>query len=152
MLQLQARVEQGAMVMKGYSTFPKAPQLLESHHQIVWCYIWDTWGSVTLLQSGPVGWGCRIHRLVLCREVRLPNSRPKLICFHIRSDLKNPTARFNGRTSTTCLFKILKFSGPSLPGTPSTTQSIHSNGCLALFPVWRFIITDDDCHILSVRA
>ena len=30
------------MVMKGYSTFRKAPALLEPHHQIVYCHIQDT--------------------------------------------------------------------------------------------------------------
>ena len=30
-----ARVDLGAMAMKGYSAFPKAPALLEPHHQIV---------------------------------------------------------------------------------------------------------------------
>ena len=34
-LPLQARVDLGAMAMKGYSAFPKAPALLEPHHQIV---------------------------------------------------------------------------------------------------------------------
>ena len=34
-LPLRARVDLGAMAMKGYSAFPKAPALLESHHQIV---------------------------------------------------------------------------------------------------------------------
>ena len=29
------RVDLGAMAMKGYSTFPKTPALLEPHHQIV---------------------------------------------------------------------------------------------------------------------
>ena len=33
---LRARVDLGAMAMKGYSAFPKAlPALLEPHHQIV---------------------------------------------------------------------------------------------------------------------
>ena len=31
----RARVEQGAMAMKGCATFPKAPASLELHHQIV---------------------------------------------------------------------------------------------------------------------
>ena len=35
MLPLRARVDLGAMAMKGYSAFPKAPVLLEPHHQIV---------------------------------------------------------------------------------------------------------------------
>ena len=34
-LPLQARVNLGAMAIKGYSAFPKAPALLESHHQVV---------------------------------------------------------------------------------------------------------------------
>ena len=32
---LQARVDLGAMTMKEYSAFPKAPALRELHHQIV---------------------------------------------------------------------------------------------------------------------
>ena len=35
MLPLPARVDLGVMAMKGYSAFPKAPALLELHHQIV---------------------------------------------------------------------------------------------------------------------
>ena len=35
----------GVMAMKGYSTLPKAPVLLDSHHQTVSCHIQDTrWG------------------------------------------------------------------------------------------------------------
>ena len=30
------------MAIKGYSAFPKAPALLEPHHQIILCYIQDT--------------------------------------------------------------------------------------------------------------
>ena len=34
------------MVMKGYSTFPKTPALLKTHHQIVCYHIQDTcWGE-----------------------------------------------------------------------------------------------------------
>ena len=44
------------MAMKGYSAFPKAPALLEPHHQIVYGHILDTrvfWGGegFTLLQG-----------------------------------------------------------------------------------------------------
>ena len=39
---LWARVDLGAMEMKEYSTFPKAPALLKPHHQIVWCHIQET--------------------------------------------------------------------------------------------------------------
>ena len=35
MLPLCAMVDLGAITVKGYSTFPKAPSLLEPHHQIV---------------------------------------------------------------------------------------------------------------------
>ena len=35
MLPLLARVDQGVMAIKEYSAFPKAPALLEPHHQIV---------------------------------------------------------------------------------------------------------------------
>ena len=34
-LPLQARVDLGSLAMKEYSAFPKAPALLEPHHQIV---------------------------------------------------------------------------------------------------------------------
>ena len=50
-LPLQVRVDQGAIAMKGYSTFPKAPALLQPHHEIVYCNMQDTrWGSFTLLK------------------------------------------------------------------------------------------------------
>ena len=39
MITLQARVDLGAMAMKGYSTFPKAPALREPHNQIIQCHI-----------------------------------------------------------------------------------------------------------------
>ena len=35
MLPLQVKADQGAMAMKEYSTFPKAPALLEPHNHIV---------------------------------------------------------------------------------------------------------------------
>ena len=52
MLQLQARVDLGAMAMKGYSAFPKAPTLLEPHHQMKFCDI-----SRTLVRGGGGGGG-----------------------------------------------------------------------------------------------
>ena len=56
MLQFQARVDQGAMAMKGFSAFPKAPALLEPHHQIVYCHIQDThWWGVLALYREAVG-------------------------------------------------------------------------------------------------
>ena len=41
-LPLQTRVDQGAMAIKGYSAFPKAPALLEPYNQIIECHIQDT--------------------------------------------------------------------------------------------------------------
>ena len=41
----RAKVDLGAVAMKGCSAFPKAPTSLETHHQIVLCHIQDThWG------------------------------------------------------------------------------------------------------------
>ena len=40
-LPLQVRVDLGTMAMKEYFAFPKAPALLEPHHQIVLCHIQD---------------------------------------------------------------------------------------------------------------
>ena len=55
-LTLRVRVDLGAMAVKEYSTFPKAPALLEPHHQIVLNYIQDTlWGSVTPLHRSSRG-------------------------------------------------------------------------------------------------
>ena len=39
MLPLWARVDLGAMAMKEYFAFPKAPTFQEPHHQIVYCHI-----------------------------------------------------------------------------------------------------------------
>ena len=50
-----ARVDLGAMLMKGYYVFPKAPALLKPHHQIVKCHIQDTrWGRVLSLSRKAV--------------------------------------------------------------------------------------------------
>ena len=52
----------------------------------------------------------------------------------------------NGRIPNYCLFKILKFSGPSILGMTSSTLQLHflSGGL--------FIMTNVDCHILCARA
>ena len=42
------------MAKKGYSALPKAPELLEPHHQIVLCHIQDIHGSVLPLCRGAV--------------------------------------------------------------------------------------------------
>ena len=50
MLPLRARVDLGAMTIKGYSAFLKVPALLEPHHECVLCHIqdirWWGWGGV----------------------------------------------------------------------------------------------------------
>ena len=64
MLPLRAWVDLVAMAMKGYSVFPKAPALLELHHQIVSCHIQDTrWRSFTHLR--------RSSRCIFYRPSRL---------------------------------------------------------------------------------
>ena len=45
MLSFRARVDLGAIAVKGCSAFPKAPASLELHHQIVQCHIQDTHGG-----------------------------------------------------------------------------------------------------------
>ena len=41
MLLIRAKVDLRTIAMKWYSSFPKAPALLEPHHQIVQCNIWN---------------------------------------------------------------------------------------------------------------
>ena len=55
-LPLRARVDLGAMAMKGYSAFPKAPALLEPHHQIVQCHIQDTHSGESVYSTAPADW------------------------------------------------------------------------------------------------
>ena len=43
---IRARVDLGAMAIKGDSAFPKAPALLEPHHQIDSCYKQYVYGGV----------------------------------------------------------------------------------------------------------
>ena len=51
-LSLRAKLNLGAMAMKGYSVFPKAPALLEPHQKIVSCQIRDTsWGALPLCRD-----------------------------------------------------------------------------------------------------
>ena len=68
MLQLLARVDLGVMKMKVYSVFPKAPALLEPHHQIV-SYQGHSLGVFTplqicsrfILQPKPTGQGYTVE-------------------------------------------------------------------------------------------
>ena len=61
MLPPQARVDQEAVAVKGYSTFPKAPASLEPHHQIV---------SWTLVEVGVLSF-CRDAVGVFCSPNQL---------------------------------------------------------------------------------
>ena len=79
------------------------------------------------------------RRILWCLRSLLVETQTDLIW----SDLKKSTAHFNGRTQLICFFYFLKFSGTSVPDTTSSTDSIHSNGPPAPFPVWGFIMTDD---------
>ena len=56
-------MDQGAMAMKGYSAFPKAPALLEPHHQIVKYRIQNTRWAVLTLCRDIVGVFYRLRRL-----------------------------------------------------------------------------------------
>ena len=65
-LPFRVRVDRGAMAMKWCSAFPKAPESLEPHHQIIQCHIQDTyWGRGLIMQSVysivPTDWA--IHRV-----------------------------------------------------------------------------------------
>ena len=59
----RARVDLGAMAVKGCSAFPKAPVVLEPHHQIVECHIQDThWGGgLSVYSTAPTD--LAIHRV-----------------------------------------------------------------------------------------
>ena len=81
------------MAMKRCSTFPKAPALLEHHHQIVLCHIQDTrWargGGLTRLQPQPTGqsslfvrWCLLLRFLYICN---LLSFRDLIFCWLRRS-------------------------------------------------------------------
>ena len=79
----RARVDLGAMAMKGCSVFPKASALLGPHHQTVKCRIQDTcWevlplcrGAVSVFYS-PSRLGNRTNRSwPLFRSIQMPRTR-----------------------------------------------------------------------------
>ena len=87
-LPFRVSVDLGAMAMKGYSAFPKAPALLEPHYQTVLCHIQDTrWGGLTLLQRcsrcilqpQPTGQRiCGVHsKITLCCNFLI------FLCFYV---------------------------------------------------------------------
>ncbi len=52
---LQATVDLGVMAMKGFSVFPKAPALLESHHQS-----YSSAEKQLVYSTAPADWTSRI--------------------------------------------------------------------------------------------
>ncbi len=94
-LPFRARVDPGAMAMKGCSAFPKATASLEPHHQIIQCHIQDTcWGGVLLL--------CRVAVGVFYSLSRMGNLNPGFSLFltgcHINAKwLIMPYLRIAGR-------------------------------------------------------
>ena len=78
MLPFRARVDLGAVPMKRYSAFPKAPALLEPYHQIVLCHIRTLVGGVLPLCRDAVG--------VFCNPSRLGHARARVIMKDMKMD------------------------------------------------------------------
>ena len=82
--------------------------------------------QLTRTRSCPVGWGCRIHRLLLCRGVRLPTpKRVSLIYETKQSDGEVPViVGIWGMRSTPLL---LSFPGPLWPGVVATDRVLSTS-------------------------
>ena len=84
MLPLRATVDLGSMAMKEYSAFPKAPAVLEHHHQIIVSYPGHSMGffySSAEMQSvysiAPADWA----KVSVCKSLVLyRNIRNVLLC------------------------------------------------------------------------
>ena len=65
MLPLCARVDLGAMPMKRFTAFPKAPALLEPHHQSLWGWSYPSAEMQSVYSTAPADWatGCCIQEL-----------------------------------------------------------------------------------------
>ena len=75
------------MPMKGYSEFPKAPALLESHHPTFWCHIQDThWREVLPLCRDTVGVFCSPSRMDHSLESLTPLQRYSRCILQPKSD------------------------------------------------------------------
>ena len=83
------------------------------------------------------------HLVMFKISVHLRWSRPEKLNHRRNSRKLNSLPQWSNLNWL--FFKILKFSGPSLPGLTSFTLQPH-------LPVWGFIMTNGDCHILCVRA
>ena len=91
-----------------------------------------------------------VHLVVSKISTYLCRSWPKLIWSHqIRKKINRSLQRSNLNSR---LFKILRFSRPSLPGMMSPTPQFTLTAHPDQFPIRQFIMTVDDCHILSERA
>ena len=98
MLPLRVRVDLGAMAMKGYYAFSKAPASMEPQHHIVLCHIQDTrWEGLAPLQRcsqcilQPQPTGQKIshhhHHVVLPARISLTLSRHFSLSFIASSGL-----------------------------------------------------------------
>ena len=73
MLPLRARVDFGVMAIKEYSTFPKAPALVEPHNEIVQCHIQVTHGGgsypsievQSVYSTAPADWAIYLSKLIV---------------------------------------------------------------------------------------
>ena len=80
MLPFRARMDLGAMAMKGYAAFPKAPALLEPHYQIVKCHIQDTrWAE----SYSSADWDIIISKRKMIIRIRITN-----LCYVV-TDIKH---------------------------------------------------------------
>ena len=70
----------------------------------------------------------------------------------IWSDPKNPTATLEDRNPIPPPFQNPNSEDHLFQAWRHTPYSIHSNDYQAPFPIWKFIMIDDDCHILSAPA
>ena len=90
MLPLWARVDLGAVAMKGYSTFPKAPALLEPRHHLV-SYPGHSWGGIysspeqqSVYSTAPADWA----KVICLLSVWMSNS----LIWPIDRTLSSPTS------------------------------------------------------------
>ena len=85
-----------------------------------------------------------VHLVVFMISTHLCRSKPKLICF---DEIQQTQSR-----ASTVEPQLAVFFNPQILRTISFGYNVkHPPNSLFPFPVWGFIITDDDCHILSAR-
>ena len=134
MLPLRARVDLGAMAIKGYSAFPKAPALLEPHHQIFSVIIRTLMGgdltplqrsSRCILQPQPTGQLMTRYSLLMSTYAILKTGYSFLFSFLNFWDKpwRFLSLRVFGLLSSSLLLFQLRFRFLSNPGTKSFFES-----------------------------